>query len=237
MLFHPSHTHLSLIEVDDLQKPEEHQPELVREHYQALMTILDWAKTFLSRPHPELGRDGAVCPYTRTSITRHHFRMAVYQEHDVSLAQVREQLLLYRNWFLALEPVQPKTEAQYKTILILFPYLSAEKASTIIDDLQRELKPPFVDAGLMIGQFHARCNEPGLWNTAFRPLRTPIPLLVIRHMVPTDFPFLRHDPVFLASYLKICGQQIPKHLQSAVQQQQQLLATQMHDQSSGDLRS
>ncbi|HET8841109.1 MAG TPA: hypothetical protein VFN35_06545, partial [Ktedonobacteraceae bacterium] len=162
------------------------------------------------------------CPYTKTSLNRSHFRMTVCQESHASVSFVTQTILRYRDWFLEITPVLPAAEAFYKTILILFPHLAEDRVPIIIDEIQRTLKPLFVQAGLMIGQFHEKCNEPGLWNQDFRPLHSPLPLLAIRHMVPTDFPFLRHEPVFLEAYLKNYGQQIPQRWLSAVQLQRNL---------------
>ena len=63
---------------------------------------------------------------------------------------------------------------------------------------------------LMLGQFHPLPPaEPGLWNADFRPLRSPVPLLAIRHMVPTDLPFLTSDRRFVESYREVFGDSLP----------------------------
>ena len=72
----------------------------------------------------------------------------------------------------------------------MFPGISDADAPAFIDAVQARLKPQFVADGLMLGQFHALNNEPGLHNQEFRPLRSPIPLLAIRFMVDSDLPFL-----------------------------------------------
>ena len=73
-------------------------------------------------------------------------------------------------------------------------------------------KPFYVRQGLMLGEFHNRNNSPGLRNKNFYPLRTPLPCLAIRHMVPTDIAFLDVDSyeldlriAFLQSFLKVFG--------------------------------
>ena len=61
-----------------------------------------------------------------------------------------------------------------------------------------------LDRGLMLGQFHPLPPaEGGLWNPDFRPLRSPVPLLAIRQMVPSDLPFLTGEVEFLDSYLRV----------------------------------
>ena len=60
----------------------------------------------------------------------------------------------------------------------------------LIDGTKQALKPEFVRSGLMLGEFHADNRQPGLHNEEFHPLRSPVPMLVMRQMVPSDFAFL-----------------------------------------------
>ena len=91
--------------------------------------------------------------------------------------------------FKHLEPTTgPK--AQYKAIILIFPFISLEEAPEMIDGLQKKLKPLFVSEGLMVGEFHKLNNACGLHNDSFFPLRTPTPCLAIRNMVPSDIVFL-----------------------------------------------
>ena len=53
----------------------------------------------------------------------------------------------------------------------------------------------------MIGFMHAGNEAPGLWNPAFRPLRAPLPVLAIRHLVEQDAPFAARHPLLLAPFL------------------------------------
>ena len=78
-----------------------------------------------------------------------------------------------------------------------------------LDRLQASLKTEFVRQGLMIGQFHPRCEAPGLWSPDFRPLRSPIPLLAMREMVASDLPFLVGDPDHLLAYFDRFGPDLP----------------------------
>jgi hypothetical protein len=117
---------------------------------------------------------------------------------------------LMRDWFLELEP-QHGPQAQLKTLLLLLPDVAAADAPAVIDETQRLLKPAFVRNGLMIGQFHpGPPDAPGLWNEAFRPLHSPVPLLAIRHMVASDLPFLIDDPAFRAAYLDRFADAVPR---------------------------
>ena len=76
---------------------------------------------------------------------------------------------------------------------------------------QKPLSVPFWD-GLMIGRFHPASEDEGLWNRDFRPMRAPIPLLAVRHLVRNDAPFALRHPVLLASYLCRYAAAAPRHL-------------------------
>ena len=69
----------------------------------------------------------------------------------------------------------------------------------------------------MIGEFHsAPPAKAGLHNPDFRPLYSPIPLLAIRNMVATDYPFLKSDQDMFRAYLERFHSSIPNHLKSQV---------------------
>ena len=57
----PSQTaNLYLLEdLDDASKTS----QLTKSDLAALRTVADWIKSFIVRPHKDLGRDGAVCPF------------------------------------------------------------------------------------------------------------------------------------------------------------------------------
>lgn len=177
-----------------------------------LRVTLDWARQYLCRPHPELGRKGNVCPYVEASLAKRSFLLAVHRGRPDGPGQVADLLVRYRDWFAELEP-RTGPEAQFKTVLVLFPDLPADRVHEVVDGAQQVLKALFVPAGLMVGEFHdGPPDKPGLWNPDFRPLHSPVPLLAIRHMVPTDFLFLQHTEAFVAVYLARFGSRVPGYL-------------------------
>lgn len=154
-----------------------------------VLHIMQWVQSFLAKPHPDLGRAGPVCPFVPHSIKSNSIQMGVIHAKNLEQQQVEEIVLRYRNNFLAIEP-QHRETAINKTILLIFPELDAEETAKLVDGVQQKLKLFFVEAGLMLGEFHKRNETPGLHNSNFRPLRSPIPLLAIRFMVESDLPFL-----------------------------------------------
>jgi len=202
------------VKVTDLENntlPEPWQP-----YRGALGEVVDWARQYLIRPHPELGRPGPVCPYAQASLEKRLFLLAVCPDQGLDSDRIRDTVLAYRDWFLETEPISGP-DALLKTVLVLFPELPLAEIPKLIDATQEALKPEFVKNRLMIGEFHPLPPEKaGLWNPDFRPLRAPVPMLVIRHMVPTDFVFLKSDRSFVAAYLDGYGDQIPVHIKDQV---------------------
>ncbi|MFN6464267.1 MAG: DUF6875 domain-containing protein [Nostoc sp. DedVER02] len=174
-----------------------------------LLEIMDWVKSFLGKPHPDLGRPGPVCPFVPHSLKSNSIRLAVIRTKDLYPEQLEEIVGRYRNLFIEMK-VKEQELAINKAFLLIFPDIN-EESYKIIDSVQKKLKTLFVESGLMIGEFHKRNQSPGLHNPNFRPLRSPIPLLAIRFMVEADLPFLQSpaDPHlrirYLEAYLKYFG--------------------------------
>lgn len=190
---------------------ELYTPDDIEQLQQDLPYLIDtwqWLKNFLARPHPHLGRPGPVCPFVPKAMKLNCIRLKVIRSDNLVQQQVVDIVLPYLNTFLELEPTEPEEDALNKAILLLFPDISHENAPQLIDSVQKQLKPLFVDSGLMLGEFHKRNETPGLHNPDFRPLRSPIPMLAIRFMVESDLSFLQSaDDLntrirYLEAYLK-----------------------------------
>jgi hypothetical protein len=177
------------------------------------LLVLWWVESFLTKPNKDLGRAGPVCPFASPSLERHAFWLTAIRGGHPPAAALEKSVLGYRDWFLDLPP-RSDDDAQYKSVLMLFPDLPRDCYSSVIDDTQRRLKPQFVKERLMIGQFHPECEESGVQNPAFRPLRSPVPMLVIRHITAGDIVFMKngdglYNPDYLQTYLKMFVKGLP----------------------------
>jgi hypothetical protein len=187
-----------------------------------LACVLDWVQNFLAKSHPELGRKGPVCPFVPISLDIDTIWMAEITDEDPSLENISQIITGYRDLFLQTEP-KSGPEMMNKAFLVVFPNLGTQGAS-VVDDVQYRLKRHFVAKGLMLGEFHATNQSPGLRNPEFRPLRSPIPMLAIRYMVDSDLPFLmRADypaeerAAFLRAYLsRLAGDLSPNKFAEAL---------------------
>ncbi|MEM1206334.1 MAG: YbaK/EbsC family protein [Acidobacteriota bacterium] len=214
MLLHPRFSELFLLEPGDLC--DGCLPAAALDAHGALDEIVSWAKTYLCNPHPELGRDGPVCPYVQGSMRKRAFYLTVYPGADLSPEDVEQRLAILRDWFQELSPSEG-SQRIFQTVLCLFPDLSRDAVRITIDAVQDRLKPSYVEQGLMLGEFHdGPPDKAGLWNPDFRPLSAPIPMLVVRNMVATDFAFLKDDRDMMRHYLSRFGADLPAHLRADV---------------------
>ena len=177
-----------------------------------LREVLQWSKDFLLNIHPDLGRDGPVCPFTKPSMTKQLYFIAGPQ-HGSDLAGIGPQVLRFRQWYESMIVEQEEASRNFLTFVIPLPDFDRSDAMPL-NELQSGLKNDFVKQGLMIGQFHPKCEEPGLWNEQFRPLQCPVPLLAIRVMVLYDLPFLMETHDHLDAYLATFAREIPPRVRS-----------------------
>jgi hypothetical protein len=163
---------------------------------EAKQVVTEYIEGFLGVTNAEQGRpEGStfpvaahVCPFVRGSLAQgltYVIQLAGVTDAEGVTVSVREAL----DVFPTLEPTQGKRTAD-KVILLIYPGIPADQARMIIDVVQATEKPSFVAQGKMIGQFHPLSGEPGIYNPAFRPLRSPFPMIAIRKIVPEDHPFL-----------------------------------------------
>ncbi|KND59497.1 hypothetical protein BVER_01368 [Candidatus Burkholderia verschuerenii] len=162
----------------------------------AFREIVAWIGKFLCSPHAELGRAGDVCPFAKTAVTKNAIEF--FRNASVDTDSLEEDMRQHLTEF------EQGDRADIYRCRIIVP-TQLDDAAHAVQSVQRALKPLFVERHLMVGQFFQDCDEPGLWNPDFRPLRTPVPLLAIRNMVPTDVAFLYHDASYLRTYLDKFG--------------------------------
>ena len=179
----------------DLTSPKRTE-RLSKEDLQAVKTVADWTRDFVSQGHPQLGRNGTVCPYVPPAIEHDTLWFAVEHVHDLSEGQRVDLMNQYKDAFLRMDPRKEDEpeEAEKKTFLIIFPDLPQEKLGDQLEAIQRPLRDEFVREGLMLGEFFPLSPSRAVHNREFRPFRSPLPMLTIRHMISADWLFLSAKP-------------------------------------------
>lgn len=171
-----------------------------------------WIAGHLVHPHPELGRDGPVCPFIRQATNRHALWAAVIRGGDELTAEDISAAVLDSHELYDRLRAGAADDRRLTTVA-LFPGLTRYDR---IDAVHRRHKTEVVRDGLMLGQFYPGCPVPGLWNAAFHPLDAPLPMLVIRPMMTTDYPFLVARTDWLDAYFGKVAPQLPRGLRWAI---------------------
>lgn len=175
-------------------------------------TVKSWARNWLSKSHPDLGRKGPVCPFTGPSISKDLFLVSFIRGAGIDRNAMGEILTEVARIFPTLPPEQG-TDSVYKTVVLVLPEVTDFRA---IDAVQLEYKNLFIRSGLMVGQFYPGCPQEGLWNSEFKPLDAPLPMLAIRYMVSSDYPFLCDNEEWMRVYFSQFAPEIPSRVRTDI---------------------
>ena len=157
-----------------------------------------WLKDRLCNGDPALGRKGAVCPFSKRSMRQRLFWISPYLKRSTNAAEVFSYMMKMRGLFI--ENRGDNSHEVFRTYVVAFPFITLTDTAELIDQTHAQLKPFFMNSGLMIGQFHDNCNIGGVHNPNFMALHSPIPLFVIRNIVLNDYLLLKDDPKYLKVY-------------------------------------
>jgi Domain of unknown function (DUF6875) len=161
----PTHTS-SLFLLEDLDDLEDvgRTSELAEGELTALHAVADWIKTYVVRPHKDLGRAGPVCPFVPGALERRTLWLAPEQIGDRSVPAVVELMNGYVRRFLEAQP-SDGDDAKYKVIVVVFADLSADRAQGLFDDVLQHLAvPSYVEDGIVFSGRSTRATR-GLRST------------------------------------------------------------------------
>jgi hypothetical protein len=160
--------------------------------------VVEWMRSYVAQPHPEIGRTGAVCPFVEPALRDDAVEIVI---EPIGSEPTRETLaeLLRRNARDFNAVAWRNSNPMLRSLAVVLPDLPGEHLG-LLDEAHALVKPDVVRQGLMIGQFHPKCPEPAVRNTAFMVSRAPMPLVVIRNMALHDILFLHHRQDWFAEY-------------------------------------
>jgi hypothetical protein len=78
--------------------------ELAQSDRAALAAVADWIKTYVVKPHKDLGRAGTVCPFVPVSLERKTLWLAPEQIADRDVPEVVELMSGYKRLLLDTRP-------------------------------------------------------------------------------------------------------------------------------------
>jgi hypothetical protein len=189
-------------DLDDLSRAG----ELTESDLDALRAVADWIKTFVARPHKDLGRAGSVCPFVPVSLERQTLWLAPEKVGDRSVAEVVDLIRGYQRLFLDAEPTDGD-DATYKSFVVLFTDLSADRAKELFDDVLEQLAvPSYVEDRFVMGGFYEGNEGTAIYNPSFRPFTSPVPFLLVRQAVISDWKFFLDNEDWLKLWARRYGE-------------------------------
>jgi hypothetical protein len=158
------------------------------------------------RPHEDLGRAGPVCPFVPGALERKTFWLAPERIAARDVPAVVKVLNGYKRSLLDARPVAGD-EAKYKVIVVVFTDLSPHRARGIFDGVLQQLAvPAYANDGILFGPFYDGHDGTALYNSSFRPFRSPVPFLFVRHGVISDWKFFVEKEDWLGLWARRFGE-------------------------------
>jgi hypothetical protein len=180
--------------------------ELAEADLDALQAVADWIKTYVVRPHEDLGRAGAVCPFVPGALERKTLWLVPEQIGDRDMPAVVELMDGYKGRFLDVQPAEGN-DAGYKVIVVVFTDLPPDRAQGVFDGVQEELAlPSYAEDGILFGPFYEGNEGTAIYNSGFRPFQSPVPFLFVRQTVISDWKFFLDDEQMLDLWARRFGE-------------------------------
>lgn len=186
------------------------KPELDR-----LETVAHWCRSYLLQGHPGLGRAGPVCPWCPPSVAQGNFHLTHANVRFNDEASIIADLCRTRDRYVQMLP-DSGPDLLLKTVVVVLSFIDKDPDSDEVKDwmirVHEAAKPNFLSRGLMLGEFFPNHSATGLRSDTFNPLQSPIPLFVIRAMVPLDITFLSNRREYADAYFARFAEDSTKHI-------------------------
>ena len=153
---------------------------------------IDWLESFIMKPHTELGRRGEVCPFAKPAHSGGSLAFCLWNVEELSFETFLQILMKLPVLYHRLS-TRFSLKSRLFSICIFVTGLKEEQYFKYIDEAHSLAKPFFMEAGLMIGEFHPASKTEGVHSKVFRPMRSPQPVFVVRAITPHDALFIDRD--------------------------------------------
>jgi hypothetical protein len=186
--------------------------QLAESDLEALQAVADWIKTFVVKPHKDLGRTGTVCPFVPGSLERKVLWLAPEQIVGRGEPEVAELVGGYKRLLLETQPTGGD-DADYKVIVVVFTDLPADRAQGVFGDvLQHLAAPSYADDGILFGPYYEGNEQAAIYNPRFRPFQSPVPFLFVRPGVIGDWKFFLDNDEWLNLWARRYGESAARAL-------------------------
>jgi len=198
-------TTTNLFLLQDLEDPGR-TGQLAESDLEALQAVAGWIKTFVAKPHKDLGRAGTVCPFVPGSLERKVLWLAPEQIAGRGEPDVVELVSGYQRLFLQTQPTGGG-DADYKVIVVVFTDLPADRAQGVFDGVLGHLAVrSYVDDGILFGPYYKGSEQTAIHNPGFRPFQSPVPFLFVRPGAIGDWEFFVDNDKWLNLWARRYGE-------------------------------
>jgi hypothetical protein len=152
--------------------------------------VVQWARQYLGRPNPKLGRTGPICPFVRPTIDLNQFVVRHYDNVDGTNIHALRQIVLQESRTFRKRFPRNAPNGMLSSFVLVFPHVTAVNflaLDQVHDDLKTHL---IVKHELMSSPFHPRSIKPSIANPEFTVFRAPFPMIAIRHIDVRDIAFV-----------------------------------------------
>lgn len=144
-----------------------------------------WIYEFVMRPHGDLGRKGAVCPFMELAMRKGQVSITpVHLDTEHDAPRLRAAVLD------GLRRVSATSGSEAKAAAVFVPVGTTDLVGRMTLAVQRELRDVALDNGCIVGEFVPDHPAGGVRNPDFRPLASPVAMVGIRELVDSDIVFL-----------------------------------------------
>ena len=185
---------------------------LAESDLKALRAVAAWTKTFVIKPHRDLGRAGPVCPFTVAALEQKALWLAAERSAGRSTPEVIQLIKGYQQLLLANPPVEGDA-AGNKSIVVVFTDLPATQAKGFFAAVLEQIgMSSYANDGLVMGAFYEGNDGTAIYNPNFRPFTSPVPLLLMRRAVVSDWKFFLNDEAWFKLWARRYGESGAKAL-------------------------
>lgn len=165
----------------------------------ALGVLANWLTDYAMNDHADLGRPGTVCPFVKRAARLETLRLGISLAAPGDEASVFAEI---RSSFAVLNQIPAsETRRHWRTITIGFPLCASDEGIAMLARVTARHKYYTLLRSRMLAFFHEGSELQGLWNPAFRPLRSPMPMIAVRYLVEQDAGFVAKHKLLIVPYL------------------------------------
>jgi len=158
------------------------------------------------KPHKDLGRAGPVCPFVPVALERKTLWLAAEQSAGRKATDVIQLIDSYKRLLMTARPVEGE-DANNKSIVVVFTDVPAAQAKDFFSGvLQQIAVRSYADDGLVMGPFYEGNDGTALYNPNFRPFTSPVPFLLLRRAVISDWKFFLNNEDLLRLWARRYGE-------------------------------